>query len=170
MSSRLACRVVEERLFARLEEQHKSEIEIYRGEMTKWQSEADELRKQLSENRMLITKENISLMKDMQEKDERIQQLSFAYQELQVSLFVTNSLGSVRMRVFRYFSGEERAGIDGIRESIETSNNYDSRRVRVEDKRNHADLESRSSATARPLRYREEAAAIATGKGEIVQK
>lgn len=71
-------------LFARLEEQHKSELESYRGELMKWQSEADTLRKQLSENRVLITKGNISLMKELQEKDDKIHELSLACQQLQV--------------------------------------------------------------------------------------
>ncbi|OAD55251.1 hypothetical protein WN48_05217 [Eufriesea mexicana] len=89
----------------RLEEQHKSEIEIYRGELSKWQSEADELRKQLSENRMLITKENISLMKDMQEKDEKIDQLSFAYQELQNELELMESASRSRQAITHGESG-----------------------------------------------------------------
>lgn len=69
----------------RLEEQHKSELDIYLGELAKWQSEADMLRKQLSENRMMVTKGNITLLKEMQEKDDKIHQLSYACQELQVS-------------------------------------------------------------------------------------
>lgn len=72
--------------FIRLEEQHKSELDIYLGELAKWQSEADMLRKQLSENRMMVTKGNITLLKEMQEKDDKIHQLSYACQELQVSL------------------------------------------------------------------------------------
>lgn len=68
----------------RLEEQHKSELESYRGELVKWQTEADMLRKQLAENRMLLTKGNISLMKELQERDDKIHQLSLACQQLQV--------------------------------------------------------------------------------------
>lgn len=73
-------------MILRLEEQHKSELDIYLGELAKWQSEADVLRKQLSENRMMVTKGNITLLKEMQEKDDKIHQLSYACQELQVSL------------------------------------------------------------------------------------
>ncbi|KAK1134940.1 hypothetical protein K0M31_007706 [Melipona bicolor] len=76
---------IESSLLVRLEEQHKSELESYLGELTKWQSEADTLRKQLCENRMMVTKENMSLMKEMLEKDDKINQISFAYQKLQVS-------------------------------------------------------------------------------------
>nr|XP_031834342.1 centrosomal protein of 290 kDa isoform X1 [Nomia melanderi] len=72
-----------DRMRERLEEQHKSELESYRGELKKWQSEADMLRKQLSENRMLLTKGNISLMKELQEKEDKIHELSLTCQQLQ---------------------------------------------------------------------------------------
>lgn len=42
------------------------------------------LRQQLSENRMLLTKGNMSLIKELQEKDDKIRELSFACQQLQV--------------------------------------------------------------------------------------
>ncbi|XP_054003238.1 centrosomal protein of 290 kDa isoform X1 [Hylaeus anthracinus] len=67
----------------RLEEQHKSELESYRGELKKWQSEADMLRKELAENRILLTKGNISLMKELQERDDKIHELSLTCQQLQ---------------------------------------------------------------------------------------
>jgi len=70
--------------FCRLEQQHKNELESYRGELNKWQSEADVLRQQLSENRMLLTKGNISLMKELQDKDDKIHELTLACQQLQV--------------------------------------------------------------------------------------
>ncbi|XP_076389728.1 centrosomal protein 290kDa [Megachile rotundata] len=72
-----------DRMRERLEEEHKSELESYRGELKKWQLEADALRKQLSENRVLITKGNMSLMKELQEKDDKIHELSLACQQLQ---------------------------------------------------------------------------------------
>lgn len=71
-------------LFCRLEQQHKTELESYRGELNKWQIEADTLRQQLSENRVLLTKGNISLMKELQEKDDKIHELSLTCQQLQV--------------------------------------------------------------------------------------
>lgn len=74
-------------MFCRLEEQHKQELGSYRDELSKWQSEADTLRQQLSENRLLLTKGNISLMKELQEKDDKIHELSFTCQQLQVSLY-----------------------------------------------------------------------------------
>jgi len=71
----------------RQEQQHKNELESYRSESNKWQSEADTLRQQLSENRMLLTKGNISLMKELQEKDDKIYELTLACQQLQVAQF-----------------------------------------------------------------------------------
>lgn len=59
-------------------------MESYHSELNKWQSEAETLRQQLSENRMLITKGNISLMKELQEKDDKIHELTIACQQLQV--------------------------------------------------------------------------------------
>ncbi|XP_043268988.1 centrosomal protein of 290 kDa [Venturia canescens] len=67
----------------RLEEQHKNELESYRLESLKWQTEADTLRKQLSDNRMQLAKGNISLVKELQERDTKIHELSVAYQQLQ---------------------------------------------------------------------------------------
>ncbi|XP_077268210.1 centrosomal protein 290kDa isoform X1 [Temnothorax americanus] len=72
-----------DRMRERLEQQHKNELESYRGELNKWQSEADVLRQQLSENRMLLTKGNISLMKELQDKDDKIHELTLACQQLQ---------------------------------------------------------------------------------------
>ncbi|XP_070169848.1 centrosomal protein of 290 kDa isoform X2 [Polyergus mexicanus] len=72
-----------DRMRERLEQQHKNELESYRSESNKWQSEADTLRQQLSENRMLLTKGNISLMKELQEKDDKIYELTLACQQLQ---------------------------------------------------------------------------------------
>ncbi|EGI68317.1 Centrosomal protein of 290 kDa [Acromyrmex echinatior] len=67
----------------RLEQQHKNELESYRDELNKWHSEADVLRQQLSENRMLLTKGNISLMKELQDKDDKIHELTLVCQQLQ---------------------------------------------------------------------------------------
>ncbi|KAG5345889.1 CE290 protein, partial [Acromyrmex heyeri] len=67
----------------RLEQQHKNELESYRSELNKWHSEADVLRQQLSENRMLLTKGNISLMKELQDKDDKIHELTLICQQLQ---------------------------------------------------------------------------------------
>ncbi|KAL0133342.1 hypothetical protein PUN28_000825 [Cardiocondyla obscurior] len=72
-----------DRMRERLEEQHKNELESYCGELNKWQSEADVLRQQLSENRTLLTKGNISLMKELQDKDDKIHELTLACQQLQ---------------------------------------------------------------------------------------
>ncbi|XP_078036495.1 centrosomal protein 290kDa isoform X1 [Augochlora pura] len=84
----------------RLEEQHKSELESYRGELKKWQLEACALRKQLSENRILVTKGNISLMKELQEKDDKINELGLTCQQLQneVELMETRSQRAVTQR------------------------------------------------------------------------
>ncbi|XP_028048311.1 centrosomal protein of 290 kDa isoform X2 [Monomorium pharaonis] len=72
-----------DRMRERLEQQHKDELESYCGELNKWQSEADALRQQLAENRMLLTKGNISLMKELQDKDDKIHELTLACQQLQ---------------------------------------------------------------------------------------
>ncbi|XP_033329753.2 centrosomal protein 290kDa isoform X1 [Megalopta genalis] len=89
-----------DRMRERLEEQHKSELESYRGELKKWQSEACTLRKQLSENRMLVAKGNISLMKELQEKDDKINELGLTCQQLQneVELMETRSQRAVTQR------------------------------------------------------------------------
>ncbi|XP_076656438.1 centrosomal protein 290kDa [Halictus rubicundus] len=89
-----------DRMRERLEEQHKSELESYRGELKKWQSEADMLRKQLSENRMLVTKGNISLMKELQEKDDKINELGLTCQQLQneLELMETRSQRAITQR------------------------------------------------------------------------
>lgn len=75
-----------------MEQQHKTELESYRGELNKWQAEADALRQQLSENRVLLTKGNISLMKELQEKDDKIHELSLTCQQLQVGLLYNVNL------------------------------------------------------------------------------
>ncbi|XP_011868015.1 PREDICTED: centrosomal protein of 290 kDa isoform X2 [Vollenhovia emeryi] len=72
-----------DRMRERSEQQHKNELESYRGELNKWQSEADVLRQQLSENRMLLTKGNISLMKELQDKDDKVHELTLACQQLE---------------------------------------------------------------------------------------
>lgn len=72
----------------RLEEQHKTELESYRLELHKWQSETISLRKQFSENRMKLAKENISISKDLQEKENQIQDLSVTCQQLQVWILI----------------------------------------------------------------------------------
>ncbi|KAL2711712.1 centrosomal protein of 290 kDa-like isoform X1 [Vespula squamosa] len=72
-----------DRIRERLEEQHNTELESYRSEITKWQSEADTLRQRLSEDRVVHTKGNISLMKELQEKDDKIHELSLNCQQLQ---------------------------------------------------------------------------------------
>lgn len=88
-----------DRMRERLEEQHKSELDIYLGELAKWQSEADMLRKQLSENRMMVTKGNITLLKEMQEKDDKIHQLSYACQELQNEVQLMESATQARQAI-----------------------------------------------------------------------
>lgn len=42
------------------------------------------MREQLSNNRMQLAKGNISLVKELQERDNKIHELSVAYQQLQV--------------------------------------------------------------------------------------
>ncbi|XP_012276740.1 centrosomal protein of 290 kDa [Orussus abietinus] len=76
----------------RLEEYHKKEIESYRAELDKWQAEADSLRQQLSENRMQLTKGNISLAKELQERDNKIHELSMTHQQLQNELKITKEI------------------------------------------------------------------------------
>lgn len=70
-------------------------MESYRSESNKWQSEADTLRQQLSENRMLLTKGNISLMKELQEKDDKIYELTLACQQLQVIILLNLLLNNI---------------------------------------------------------------------------
>lgn len=70
-------------------------MESYRSESNKWQSEADTLRQQLSENRMLLTKGNISLMKELQEKDDKIYELTLACQQLQVIILLDLLLNNI---------------------------------------------------------------------------
>ncbi|KAK2580640.1 hypothetical protein KPH14_007746 [Odynerus spinipes] len=72
-----------DRIREKLEDQHNNELESYRAEITKWQSEADTLRQRLSENRMVLTKGNISLTKELQERDDKIHELSLTCQQLQ---------------------------------------------------------------------------------------
>ncbi|KAK2587709.1 hypothetical protein KPH14_003822 [Odynerus spinipes] len=67
----------------RLEEQHNNELESYRTEITKLQSETDTLRQRLSDNRVALTKGNISLMKELQERNEKIHELNLTCQQLQ---------------------------------------------------------------------------------------
>ncbi|XP_015431660.1 PREDICTED: centrosomal protein of 290 kDa [Dufourea novaeangliae] len=88
-----------DRMRDRLEEQHKSELESYRGELKKWQSEADMLRKQLSENRMLLTKGNISLMKELQEKEDKIHELGLVCQRLQNEIELMESAAKTQRTI-----------------------------------------------------------------------
>ncbi|XP_026827696.1 centrosomal protein of 290 kDa isoform X2 [Ooceraea biroi] len=76
----------------RLGQQHKNELDSYRDELNKWQSEADVLRQQLSDNRVLLAKGNISLMKELQEKDDKIQELNLACQQLQNGIELMKSV------------------------------------------------------------------------------
>ncbi|XP_043474631.1 centrosomal protein of 290 kDa isoform X2 [Leptopilina heterotoma] len=80
---------------SRLEEQHKTELESYRLELHKWQSETISLRKQFSENRMKLAKENISISKDLHEKENQIQDLSVTCQQLQNELEVMETVVNV---------------------------------------------------------------------------
>ncbi|KMQ92334.1 centrosomal protein [Lasius niger] len=90
-----------DRMRERLEQQHKNELESYRGESNKWQSEADTLRQQLSENRMLLTKGNISLMKELQEKDDKIYELTLACQQLQNEVELIESVNRSQQMTVR---------------------------------------------------------------------
>ena len=54
-------------------------------ELNKWQSEADTLRQHLSENRMQLAKGNMTMSKELQERESKIQELTVAYRQLQVS-------------------------------------------------------------------------------------
>ncbi|CAD1480387.1 unnamed protein product, partial [Heterotrigona itama] len=111
-----------DRMRERLEEQHKSELESYLGELTKWQSEADTLRKQLCENRMMVTKGNMSLMKEMQEKDDKINQLNFAYQELQNEVELMESVTRSRQAITH---GDSELKIHEITPSQDSSQQQD---------------------------------------------
>ncbi|XP_050465506.1 centrosomal protein of 290 kDa-like isoform X1 [Cataglyphis hispanica] len=90
-----------DRMRERLEQQHKNELESYRSESNKWQSEADTLRQQLSENRMLLTKGNISLMKELQEKDDKIYELTLACQQLQNEVELIESVNRSQQMTVR---------------------------------------------------------------------
>ncbi|XP_072743789.1 centrosomal protein of 290 kDa isoform X2 [Anoplolepis gracilipes] len=90
-----------DRMRERLEQQHKTELESYRSESNKWQSEADTLRQQLSENRMLLTKGNISLMKELQEKDDKIYELTLACQQLQNEVELIESVNRSQQMTIR---------------------------------------------------------------------
>ncbi|CAG5073805.1 Similar to cep290: Centrosomal protein cep290 (Drosophila melanogaster) [Cotesia congregata] len=82
-------RLAEERLEhvdeirSKLELQHKNELDSYRREIDKWQLETSALRQQLSDNRIKLTKGNITLTKELQERDNKIEELTVAYQQLQ---------------------------------------------------------------------------------------
>ncbi|XP_029679653.1 centrosomal protein of 290 kDa-like isoform X1 [Formica exsecta] len=90
-----------DRMRERLEQQHKNELESYHTESNKWQSEADTLRQQLSENRMLLTKGNISLMKELQEKDDKIYELTLACQQLQNEVELIESVNRSQQMTVR---------------------------------------------------------------------
>lgn len=70
----------------KLESQHKIELDSYRREIEKWQLETSALRQQLSDNRIKLTKGNITLTKELQERDNKIEELTVAYQQLQSEL------------------------------------------------------------------------------------
>lgn len=53
-------------------------------ELDKWKSETDILREQLSESRVQLTRGNVTVAKDLRERDRRIQELTFTCQNLQV--------------------------------------------------------------------------------------
>ncbi|CAK9795503.1 Centrosomal protein of 290 kDa [Anthophora quadrimaculata] len=108
-----------DRMRERLEEQHKSELESYCEELSKWQAEAETLRKQLSENRMSVAKGNISLMKELQEKDDKIHQLSLACQQLQNEVELMESAASNRTRTQRAIThGESELKIHEITQTV----------------------------------------------------
>ncbi|XP_019698378.1 centrosomal protein of 290 kDa isoform X2 [Harpegnathos saltator] len=90
-----------DRMRERLEQQHKTELESYCGELNKWQAEADTLRQQLSENRVLLTKGSISLMKELQEKDDKIHELSLTCQQLQNEIELMESIGRSQQMIAR---------------------------------------------------------------------
>ncbi|XP_029158200.1 centrosomal protein of 290 kDa-like [Nylanderia fulva] len=96
-----------DRMRERLEQQHKTELESYRSESNKWQSEADTLRQQLSENRMLLTKGNISLMKELQEKDDKIYELTLACQQLQNEVELIESVNRAQQMTVRDIKANE---------------------------------------------------------------
>ncbi|CAL7934044.1 unnamed protein product [Xylocopa violacea] len=108
-----------DRMRERLEEQHKSELESYRGELEKWQSEADMLRAQLSENRMLITKGNISLMRELQERDDKIHQLSLACQQLQNEVELMESASRTQQAITH---GESELKVHEITQTLSHDN------------------------------------------------
>ncbi|XP_076766849.1 centrosomal protein 290kDa [Xylocopa sonorina] len=108
-----------DRMRERLEEQHKSELESYRGELEKWQSEADILRAKLSENRMLVTKGNISLMRELQERDEKIHQLSLACQQLQNEVELMESASRTQQAITH---GESELKVHEITQTLSHEN------------------------------------------------
>ncbi|XP_017893114.1 centrosomal protein of 290 kDa [Ceratina calcarata] len=113
-----------DRMRERLEEQHKSELESYRGECAKWQTEAEMLRTQLSENRMLVTKGNMSLMKELQEKDDKIHQLTLAYQQLQNEVELIQSTNRSRNAITQgeteITSRDHTQRVDSVRKQLQS--------------------------------------------------
>ncbi|XP_066583263.1 centrosomal protein of 290 kDa-like isoform X2 [Prorops nasuta] len=86
-----------DRMRERLEEQHKTELDTYCKELGKWQSETDALRKQLSENRALVTRSNISMIKDLQERENKIHELTLTCQQLQNEIEVLECTNQSRI-------------------------------------------------------------------------
>ncbi|XP_034174302.2 centrosomal protein 290kDa [Osmia lignaria lignaria] len=127
-----------DRMRERLEEQHKNELESYRGELIKWQSEADTLRKQLSENRVLITKGNISLMKELQEKDDKIHELSLACQQLQNAV---ESMESTSRSQRAITHGETESRIHEITQTFARDQSQQSAQTEILKKQLHSLLE-----------------------------
>ncbi|KAK0175035.1 hypothetical protein PV327_008820 [Microctonus hyperodae] len=89
----------------KLEDQHKNELDSYRLELDKWQSESAALRQQLSENRMKLSKGNISLSKELQERDNKIEELTMLNQQLQSEIEMMESMGQLQPQMSGQNSG-----------------------------------------------------------------
>ncbi|XP_032687965.1 centrosomal protein of 290 kDa-like isoform X2 [Odontomachus brunneus] len=114
-----------DRMRERLEQQHKTELESYRGELNKWQAEADMLRQQLSENRVLLTKGNISLMKELQEKDDKIHELSLTCQQLQNEIELMESVGRSQQMTARVDTKTNETAYTSHRDQVQQQNQVD---------------------------------------------
>ncbi|XP_014478395.1 PREDICTED: centrosomal protein of 290 kDa isoform X2 [Dinoponera quadriceps] len=114
-----------DRMRERLEQQHKTELESYRGELNKWQAEADTLRQQLSENRVLLTKGNISLMKELQEKDDKIHELSLTCQQLQNEVELMESAGRPQQVTARADTKASETAYNSHRDQLQQQNQAD---------------------------------------------
>ncbi|KAK0079026.1 hypothetical protein PV325_001844, partial [Microctonus aethiopoides] len=104
----------------KLEDQHKNELDSYRLELDKWQLESAALRQQLSENRMKLSKGNISLSKELQERDNKIEELTMLNEQLKSEMEMMESMGQLQPQM----SGQS-SGTIKIQEITQNYNRHD---------------------------------------------